>query len=88
MYKANVTSLELLKQLKASEQENESLKYYIIDLKQKMAVYIPASDDAIDYSLAEFINNFPDRRKLKVMFYRCEPGVYTFGSRKVNIKVE
>jgi hypothetical protein len=22
------------------------------------------------------------------MFYRCEPGVYTFGSRKVNIKVE
>jgi hypothetical protein len=38
--------------------------------------------------LADFVNNYPDRRKLKVMFYRCEPGVYTFGSRKVNIKVE
>jgi len=33
MYKANVTSLELLKALKAAEQENESLKLYIIDMK-------------------------------------------------------
>ena len=88
MYKANVTSLELLKQLKASEQENESLKLYIVDMKQKLAVYIAASDDAVDAALAEYINSYPDRRKLKVMFYRVEPGVYTFGTRKVGVKLE
>ena len=88
MYKANITSLELLKQLKSAEQENESLKLYIIDMKQKLAVYIPATEDTVDACLADFINNYPDRRKLKIMFYRVEPGVYTFGSRKVGVKVE
>jgi hypothetical protein len=48
MYKANVTSLELLKQLKDAEQEIETLKSYIIDLKSKVAVYIPIKDDVID----------------------------------------
>jgi hypothetical protein len=33
VYKANKTSLELLKQLKDSEMEIETLKNYIIDLK-------------------------------------------------------
>jgi hypothetical protein len=61
MYKANVTSLELLKQLKESEQEVETLKSYIIDLKSKVAVYIPIKDDPIDEKLADFINNYPDR---------------------------
>jgi len=33
VYKANKTSLELLKQLKESEMEIETLKNYILDLK-------------------------------------------------------
>ena len=33
VYKANKTSLELLKQLKDAEKEIETLKQYIIDLK-------------------------------------------------------
>ena len=61
VYKANKTSLELLKQLKDSEIEIETLKNYVIDLKQKIAVYIPVKDDAIDKKLAEFINNYPER---------------------------
>lgn len=88
MFKANVTSLELLRQLKTAEQENESLKVYIIDMKQKLAIYIPAKDDTVDSALAEYINNYPDRRKLKVMFLRVEPNVYSFGSRKVALRVE
>jgi hypothetical protein len=40
-----VTSLELLRNLKNAEGENEALKLYIIDLKQKVAVYVPASND-------------------------------------------
>ena len=88
MYKANVTSLELLKQLKDAEQEVETLKSYIIDLKSKVAVYIPIKDDPIDEKLADFINNYPDRQRLKIMFMRESEGVYEFGSRKVFIKVE
>mmetsp|Transcript_36255 Transcript_36255/g.26394 ORF Transcript_36255/g.26394 Transcript_36255/m.26394 type:complete len:106 (+) Transcript_36255:633-950(+) len=38
--------------------------------------------------LAEFINNYPDRQKLKIMFMRESEGVYEFGSRRVAVKVE
>ena len=41
LLKANMTSLELLKELKDNEMEMENLKNYIIDLKAKVAVYIP-----------------------------------------------
>ena len=61
VYRANKTSLELLRQLKDAEVEIETLKNYIIDLKQRVAVYIPIKDDPIDKKLAEFINNYPER---------------------------
>jgi hypothetical protein len=83
-----LTSLEVLKTLKAREFEIETLKQYIIDLKARIAVYIPVRNDAIDKKLAEYINNFPDRNKLKIMFMRETEGVYEFGSRKVQVKVE
>ena len=76
VYKANKTSLELLKQLNDAEVEIETLKQYIIDLKQRIAVYIPVKEDAIDKKLAEFINNYPERSKLKIMFMRESEGVY------------
>ena len=88
MYKANQTSLKLLKDLKDSETELESLKSYVVDLKSKVAIYVPAKDDPIDMKLADFINNYPDRQKLKIMFLREQEGVYSFGSRKIFIKVK
>jgi len=45
----------------ASLHEIETLKQYIIDLKSRIAVYIPVRGDMIDKRLAEYINNFPDR---------------------------
>ncbi len=41
IYASNKTSLELLKQLKECENEIDTLKTYIIDLKSRIAVYIP-----------------------------------------------
>jgi len=32
-----------------------------MELKSKIAVYIPAKDDPVDKKLAEFINNYPER---------------------------
>jgi hypothetical protein len=80
--------LELLKQLKDSEVESDTLKQYIIDLKQRIAVYIPVKEDQIDRKLAEYINNYPERSKLKIMFMRESDGVYQFGTKKVAVKVE
>lgn len=88
VYRANKTSLELLRQLKDAEVEIETLKNYIMDLKSRIAVYIPMKDDAIDKRLAEFINNYPERAKLKIMFLRESEGVYQFGSKRVAVKVD
>ena len=87
-HKANQTALELLKQLKEAEGEIEGLKSYIIELKQKIAVYIPVKDDMIDRKLAEYINNYPERQKLKIMFMRESEGVYQFGSKRVCVRVD
>jgi len=88
VYDANQTSLDLLKSLKEAEQEIDVLKQYIIDLKARIAVYIPVKGDPVDMKLAEFINNYPDRQKLKIMFMRESEGVYEFGSKRVAVKVE
>jgi len=64
------------------------LKNYIIDLKSRIAVYIPVKDDRIDKKIAEYINNYPDRQKLKILFMRESEGVYQFGSKRVMVKID
>ena len=85
----------MLKQMKEYEadllnanNEIEQLRQYIIDLKSRIAVYIPVKNDPVDKKLAEYINNYPDRQKLKIMFMRESEGVYQFGSKRVAVKVE
>ena len=75
-YESQTTQLEMLKQMKEYESEIESLRQYIIDLKSRIAVYIPVKGDMVDKKLAEYINNYPDRQKLKIMFMRESEGVY------------
>jgi CYTH domain-containing protein len=94
-YKSQMDQLNLLKLLTASERsceemqnEIEVLRNYIIDLKSRIAVYIPVKDDKIDKKIAEYINNYPDRQKLKIMFMRESEGVYQFGSKRVGVKVD
>jgi len=64
------------------------LRNHIIDLKSRIAVYIPVKNDQIDKRIAEYINNYPDRQKLKIMFMRESEGVYQFGSKRIQIKVD
>ena len=85
---ANKTSLDLLKRIRNLEVEGETLKSYIIDLKARVAVYVPVKNDATDAKIAEYINNFPDRNKLKVLFMRESEGVYEFGTKRINVRVE
>lgn len=51
-------------------------------------MYVPSTDDNIDVALAEYINNYPERSKLKIMFMRESSGVYQFGSKRVAVKIE
>ena len=85
---ANNTSLDLLKRLRDAEQEIDTLKTYIIDLKSRIAVYIPVKNDSVDKRLAEYINNYPERAKLKIMFMRESEGIYQFGTKRVYVKVD
>ena len=43
-------------------------------------------NDIIDRRLAEYINNYPDRQKLKIMFMRETEGVYQFGTKRVYVR--
>lgn len=88
VYRSNKTSLELLKQLKEAEIEISTLQGYVSDLQNRVAVYIPVKNDLIDKTLGDFINNYSQRNKLKIMFMRESEGIYQFGSRKVAIKVD
>ena len=52
---SNVRDLETeIEQLKAKYEKK------LVDIKQRIAVYIPVKSDAIDTKLAEYINNYPD----------------------------
>ena len=43
------------------QQEIEHLKVYAVDLKARVAIYVPINDDPVDKKLAEFVNEYPDR---------------------------
>ena len=88
VYSANKTSLDLLKQVRDLELECATLKSYIIELKARVAIYVPTKDDPVDLKVAEFINNYPDRNRLKIIFMRESEGVYSFGSKKVHVRIE
>ena len=58
-----------------------------MDLKRLVAVYIPIRNDEVDQKLSEFINNFPDRSKLKIMFVRESASVYEFGTKRLEVRI-
>ena len=52
------------------------------------AVYIAHKNDRIDLVLGNFLNRYPERKKMNIMFLRESEGVYQFGQKRVYIKVE
>lgn len=48
-------------------------------LEHSQVVYIAHRADHIDQILATFINKYPERKKMKIMFLRESEGVYKFG---------
>ena len=56
--------------------------------KGRQAVYIARKKDIIDQKLGSYLNSYPEREELKIMFLRESEGVYQFGTKRVYIKVE
>ena len=51
-------------------------------------IYIAHRPDKIHMTLGNFINKYPERKKMGIMFLRESEGVYQFGSKRVYVKVE
>ena len=48
-------------------------------LEKGQAVYIAKKEDKVDSTLAKYLNKYPEREKLKILFLRESDGVYQFG---------
>ena len=57
-------------------------------LEKHQVIYIAKKYDQIDQNLGNYINRFPERDKMKIMFLRESEGVYQFGSKRIFIKIE
>ena len=56
--------------------------------KLKHSVYIAKRQDSTDEQLCLYLNDFPEREKLKVSFIRETDGIYNFGTKRVFLKLE
>lgn len=54
----------------------------------KNSIYKGKKDDAVDMELSRFLNSYPEKEKMKILFLRESEGVYRFGQRRVYIRVE
>ena len=50
--------------------------------------YVSVKGDPVDEALAKFIRDYGEKHKLHVMFIWLSPGIYSFGRKKLAIKVE
>jgi len=48
-------------------------------LASNQAVYIGHKSDRIDMTLAGYLNTYPEKEKMKILFLRESEGVYQFG---------
>jgi len=86
IFTMQTTELELINQLKEFEYQVTFLEEKVEELmrlnkvlEKGQAIYIARRDDKIDRALGSYINSFPERHKLKIMFLRESEGVYQFG---------
>ena len=55
---------------------------------EKRILYVAKKGDAIDIQVANFINNYPDQEFIDNKFIREYEGMYRFGAKRIQIKIE
>ena len=78
--------------MEANNQTLEEKIHALLDINEGLekgqAVYIAKKNDKTDKTLATYLNNYPEREKMNIMFLRESEGVYQFGQKRVYVKVE
>ena len=77
--KLSVIAEEYEDKLIFAQAKIKELMDLIEHLEQGQCIYIAHKNDKIDFLLANFINKYPERRKMNIMFLRESEGVYQFG---------
>ena len=57
-------------------------------LRENEPVYIGKHDDSIDLYLAYWLNSYPRKHELKILFIRQSEGVYLFGSLRTVMRMD
>lgn len=70
-----------------SKEKIAELYDIISKMEYTQVIYIAHKTDKIDKTLANFINKYPERKKMNIMFLRESEGVYQFGSKRIYVKV-
>ena len=83
-----MVSQEFESHLELSEQKIQQLLNINEQLENGQAIYIAKKNDKVDRTLGQFLNMYPERQKLQIMFLRESEGVYQFGQKRVYIKIE
>ena len=75
-------------QLQHAQTKIAELMDNVEELAKGQAVYIGHKSDRIDMTLAGYLNTYPEKEKMKILFLRESEGVYQFGQKRVYIKIE
>ena len=82
------SSTDYQKKLQYAQQKIAELHNIVGSLEHTQVIYIAHKTDKIDQCLANFINRFPERNRMQIMFLRESEGVYQFGQKRIYVKVE
>jgi len=74
--------------MKKMREKNVKLNETLKEKKRANTIYMPKRSDKIDMALGNFLNRYPEKEKMKILFLRESEGVYRFGQRCVHIKIE
>ena len=100
LFASQSMSNELLDKLKFAEDQLEPLQQGVAPLQERINqlladieklkhdTYIAHKNDVLDKHLSSYLNAYPEKEKLRIMFLRETEGVYQFGQRRVYLKCE
>lgn len=57
-------------------------------MKKSQPIVIGHKMDKVDQVLCNYVNQYPERDRIKVLFLRESEGVYQFGQKRVYVKIE
>jgi len=78
--------------LEAQVRNTQAQVAQLLDANQKLmlnqGIYIAKKSDPVDAALGKYLNAYPEKEKMKILFLRQSEGIYQFGQKRVFIKID